>query len=122
MLASAIPTKFPIPWAKKLRRRAHTACCAMFVLGLCSLVIEPAIAQAVIGSGVWGDVKVSGVSPATWTLEQNIGAAGAQGTSPFVVSGTFNTASADVPVVGIVQAKDFAGGVITGVSVAGPGA
>lgn len=58
---------------------------------------------------------------ASFTFGGNIGSTGAQGTSPFVVSGTFNTGAADIPVVAIVQANDFSGGTITGVSIIGLG-
>lgn len=67
----------------------------------------------------YSPVVTGGGSPATWTLEQNIGASGTQGISPYVIPVTFNTGTSDVPVFEFVQVFDSLSGLVTAVSIAG---
>jgi hypothetical protein len=60
------------------------------------LLVKPAHAQ-IIGSGIWGDVRP--LSGATYTQESALSGNNASGSSTYSTTLTFNTGSADVPVV-----------------------
>jgi hypothetical protein len=77
--------------------------------------------QIAAGNGCNSSIAPSGGGgSASFTFEGNV-SVGTQSVSPFVVSGTFNTTASEVPLFAIANANDFAAGVITGISVIGPG-
>lgn len=89
---------------------------------LCAALAANAFAQGGMAPGPGTPHTTGGGgSPASFTKQQNVGFSGVQATSPYVISGaTFNT-SGEVPVVALINSNDFASGVVTGVSVVGPG-
>jgi len=64
--------------------------------------------------------STGGGSPASFTFGANQGSSGAQATSPFSRSGTFNSGAADIPVVGVTQPNDFGSGTMTAITITGP--
>ena len=81
------------------------------------LALTPAYAGQISLLGA-GKITAGGGGPASFTFGGNIGTSGPQSSSPYTVTGTFNTGASDLAVVEFVQERDTHTGTITSVSVA----